>query len=214
MEHKFKKECGRTYCNWLHPPSYHTTASSLLRLAANSLRLHNMWIIAMFYQGIKQVWRKLSASCTSLWQNACINSDLVNTIKTSGPIKHFYEVKRQLYRFCPAAPKIYAVPFAAACMGTKGEGNLQSQETSVAALKMTLVIRTLINHVLIPSQICVITRTCSSVCSNVLACQQKKMSWSSLTQLRVSALYIFHVMTLEEFARWHRGSLFTLYLCC
>lgn len=130
-----KKDCGRTYCNWLHPPSYHTTASSLLRLAANSLKLHNMWIIAMFYQGIKKVWRKLSASCTSQWQNACINLDLVNTIKTSGPIKHFYEVKRQLYRFCTTAPKIYAVPFAAACTGTKDEGNLQSQERSVYTIR-------------------------------------------------------------------------------
>lgn len=46
-----------------------------------------------------------AALITNLWQNACVHPNLVNTIKTSGPIKQFYEVKRQLYGFCTTAPK-------------------------------------------------------------------------------------------------------------
>lgn len=68
---------------------------------------HNMWKIAMFYQGVKRVRRKLCTSCTSplSWQNACINSDLVNTIKTSVAIKHFYEVTGQINKlFFPLFP--------------------------------------------------------------------------------------------------------------
>lgn len=106
----------RLWENILHPitnPPYRTEAPSSLRLAADTFKLHNMWIIAMFYQGIKQVWRKLCTSCTSQvsWQNACINSGLVNTVKTSAPIKHFYEVKGRINRFCTAAPRMCVVSF-------------------------------------------------------------------------------------------------------
>lgn len=115
--------------NILHPitdPPYRTEAPSPLRLAADTFKLHNMWIIAMFYQGIKQVWRKLCTSCTSQvsWQNACINSGLVNTVKTSAPIKHFYEVKGRINRFCTAAPGMCAVSFFAAAVAR--EPNVRS----------------------------------------------------------------------------------------
>lgn len=124
----------RLWENILQPitnPPYRTEAPSLLRLAANTFKLHNMWIIAMFYQGIKQVWRKLCTSCTSQvsWQNACINSGLVNTVKTSAPIKHFYEVKGRINRFCTAAPRMCAVSFCSCCSKTtECEVNLQSNK--------------------------------------------------------------------------------------
>lgn len=126
----------RWWENILHPitnPPYRTEAPSPLRLAADTFKLHNMWIIAMFYQGIKQVWRKLCTSCTSQvsWQNACINSGLVNTVKTSAPIKHFYEVKGRINRFCTAAPGMWVVSFLQLLLQerTECEVNLQSNKT-------------------------------------------------------------------------------------
>lgn len=120
--------------NILHPvtnPPCRTEASSPLRLAADTFKLHNMWIIAMFYQGIKQVWRKLCTSCTRQvsWQNACINSGLVNTVKTSAPIKHFYEVKGRINRFCTAAPRTGAVSFFAAAAAREPNARSISSQT-------------------------------------------------------------------------------------
>lgn len=38
----------------------------------------------------------------SLNRKLLVNVSLVNTVKTQRPIKHFYEVKRQIYRFAVA----------------------------------------------------------------------------------------------------------------
>lgn len=195
------------------------------------LKWHNMWIIAMFYQGVKQVRRKLCTSCTSRlsWQNACINSDLVNTIKTSAPIKHFYEVTGRIngvvfFFLSPPYNGLWKVCRFFLQLLRGGPEKKPHKKTQKRASSNKTIIwcfqkkkkwkeweagsnnSPCVNYISHSFQVC----GGNSWQSAARRREAERLSASSETP----PLHIFHAMTVAECARWHRGSLFTLYLRC
>lgn len=189
------------------------------------LKWHNMWIIAMFYQGVKQVRRKLCTSCTSRlsWQNACINSDLVNTIKTSAPIKHFYEVTGWING---VVFFLYPPPHTTDCERCAGSfcscsaGEPKKKHTKKPPKNEPRQIGQLYDvfkkkngrnrrrDPIIPHSFQVCGGKSWQSAARRREAEQCRASWET------PPLHIFHAMTVAEFARWHRGSLFTFYLRC
>lgn len=104
-------DCGKRYFNSSRPdlPAPHIPLCSVF-LADSLSKQCNVRIITL-YQSIKPNWRKLSAgllrlrsvSRGSLTESLCYFKPCKHYQTQS--IKHVYEIKSQLYRFCTVAPK-------------------------------------------------------------------------------------------------------------